>query len=221
MKKQGRGHIDQFVDTQSGLVVCAWYDNRRVLTLSNYVGKDPVDQATRWDRKKKEEVKIARPASVATYNKFMGGVDKCDMFLALYRTKLKTKKWYHRIAFHLLSVAVINAFIIYKEVGGKGSLLHFLIDVCRSLCASVEEQSDSDSDGPLDLTRRRSLSAKDVPSHIRYDRRNHWAIQHMDPQTCKQDGCKRRSRFYCTKCQLYLCVTGTNCFLNFHGVETA
>ena len=191
LKKQGRGHIEQFVDTRSGLVVCAWYDNRRILTLSNYVGKVPVDQAKRWDRKGKQEVKIARPASVATYNKFIGGVDKCDMFLALYRTKLKTRKWYHRIAIHLLSVSVLNAFVIYKKVGGKESLLHFLMDVCRSLCASVDEQSDSDSDGPLDLTRRRSLSAKDVPNHVRYDRRNHWPIQHMDSQTCKEDGCKR------------------------------
>ena len=179
------------------------------------MGKVPVDQAKRWDRKGKQEVKIA------TYNKLMGGVDKCDMFLALYRTKLKRRKRYHRIAIHLLSVAVVNGFVIYKEVGGKRSLLHFLMDVCRSFCASVDEQSDSDSDGQLNLTRRRSLSAKDVPNHIRYDRRNHWPIQHMDPQTCKQDGCKRRSRFYCTKCQLYMCVTGTNCFLNFHGIETA
>ena len=50
----------------------------------------------RRDRKEKELVVVPRPKSVEVYNRFMGGVDKADMFLSLYRTKLRTRKWYIR-----------------------------------------------------------------------------------------------------------------------------
>ena len=120
-----------------------------VLTISNFIGKEPQGEAKRWDKKKKEMISIARPASVEIYNRFMGGVDKADMLLALYRTKLRTRKWYHRIAVHLLSPAVVNSYTIYKEVRGKGSLLMFLMDVCRSLCGTIDEEDSESSDESL------------------------------------------------------------------------
>ena len=40
-------------------------------------------------------IDIERPHSVAVYNKFIGGVDKADMLLSLYRTKYRSRKWYH------------------------------------------------------------------------------------------------------------------------------
>ena len=176
------------MDTKSGLAICAWYDNRTVLTISNFIGKEPPGEAKHWDKKKKEMISIARPPSVEIYNRFMRGIDKADMFLALYRTKLRTRKWYHRIAVHLLSLAVVNLYTIYKEVNRKGFLLMFLMDVCHSLCGTIdEEDSESSDDDPVG--RRRSSSAKDVPEHIHYDRRNDWLLQQGEPQTCKCEGC--------------------------------
>ena len=66
----------------------------------------------------------------------MGGVDKVYMFLAMYRTNMKIRKWYHRIAVHLRS----HTYVIYKEMVGKGFLLQFLMDACRLLCGAMEHQ---------------------------------------------------------------------------------
>ena len=67
-----------------------------------------------------EVVIIERNESVLTYLKqYMGGVDKADMMLSLYKTKCKTRKWYHRIFIHLIHLAVVNAWIIYQEVEGR------------------------------------------------------------------------------------------------------
>ena len=52
---------------------------------------------------------------VHEYNKFMGGVDLCDMMLSLYRVKLKSRRWYMPIFYHLLKVAVTNAWILYRR----------------------------------------------------------------------------------------------------------
>lgn len=56
-----------------------------------------------------------------------------NMFLSLYRSKIRTRKWYHRIAFNLFALTVANGFIIHRETGW--SLLNFTTDVCRSLLA--------------------------------------------------------------------------------------
>ena len=41
MKKQGRDAMTEVVDTEQKVVVCPWYDNRRVLTIFNFVGITP------------------------------------------------------------------------------------------------------------------------------------------------------------------------------------
>ena len=219
LRKGGRGNMAQFVDSGNGLVICAWYDNRRVLTISN-LGKYPIGEGKRCDKVGKETINISHPASVELYNKFMGGVDKADMYLALYRSKVRTRKWYHRIAFHLMSLAVINAFVVYREIGGHGSLLQFITDTCRSLLASDSvPQRDALNEPPI-AKRCRSLKANDVPDNICLDKINHWPLQCDEPQRCKNPECGRRTRFICSKCQVFLCVTGTKCFLDFHGIQT-
>ena len=125
MKKQGRGAMTEFVGTEQKVVVCAWYNNRRVLTMSNLVGITPIDECNRYDRAQKKMLKVTLPASFALYNRFMGGVDKTDMLMALYKSKCRTSKWYQRIAIHLFSLAVVNVWVIYRESGGTGALLPF------------------------------------------------------------------------------------------------
>ena len=103
----------------------SWYDNRGDLTISNFIRKEPVEECKRYEKKQKETVYLPRPASVGLYNRFMEGVDKAYMLLALHKTKCKISKWY-RITFHLFSLAVVNAWVVYHEIGGSGALLPFL-----------------------------------------------------------------------------------------------
>ena len=42
MEISGCGHIKEIVDSEKKVVVTAWHDNKRVLMLSNYIGKDPL-----------------------------------------------------------------------------------------------------------------------------------------------------------------------------------
>ena len=43
----------------------------------------------------------------------MGGVDLADMLIAIYRTKIKTKRWYLKVLFHCLDIAKVNASLLY------------------------------------------------------------------------------------------------------------
>ena len=44
LKKKGRRTMEEFVDSSKNLVVVSWYDNRCVLTISNFIGKEPVEE---------------------------------------------------------------------------------------------------------------------------------------------------------------------------------
>jgi hypothetical protein len=44
----------------------------------------------------------------------MGGVDLADMFHALYRIDRRSKKYYMRIVYFLIGVAISNAWLIQK-----------------------------------------------------------------------------------------------------------
>jgi hypothetical protein len=45
----------------------------------------------------------------------MGGVDLSDMLVALYRTGLKTHKWYMAVFSQLLDICINNAWLTYRR----------------------------------------------------------------------------------------------------------
>ncbi|CAK1592781.1 unnamed protein product [Parnassius mnemosyne] len=49
----------------------------------------------------------------------MGGVDLMDSFLGRNRIRMKSRKWYMRIFYHLLDLTVINSWVLCKKVEEK------------------------------------------------------------------------------------------------------
>ena len=45
----------------------------------------------------------------------MGGVDLMDSFLGRYRIRVKSRKWYLRLFYHLLDLTVINSWVLMKK----------------------------------------------------------------------------------------------------------
>ena len=86
--KKGRGSYDFRLEKESGVLVCEWFDNKVVLMGSNTHGVKPTFEVQRYDRKEKKHINVKCPQLIKSYNECMGGVDKCDMLLALYRSYL-------------------------------------------------------------------------------------------------------------------------------------
>lgn len=72
----------------------------------------------------------------------MGGVDKADMLLSLYRTKYRSRKWYHLIGFHLFSLAAVNSWLVYQQIGGSDTFLKFLGKLCFSLIKGTTQHPE-------------------------------------------------------------------------------
>ena len=92
-----------------------WVDNSVVNLASSFVGVEPIWELERWRGKEKVRKNIPCPQIVQQYNKSMGGVGLADMLLSLDRISCKTKGWYQKIFWHLIDIAKINAWILYRR----------------------------------------------------------------------------------------------------------
>ena len=83
MKKKGRGAIEEVVDINNDIVVCAWYDNKRVVTVSNYLGQNPVSECDGYSQSQKKKIKLPHPTIVQVYNKWVEWIKQTCLFLCI------------------------------------------------------------------------------------------------------------------------------------------
>ncbi len=113
--KSGRGQFEELVNKRNNIVLVRWNDNKPVHLISSYIGSQPVQKISRWIKEQCMRSMVNCPKIVTIYNKNMGGVDLADMLASLYRIDRKSKKYYTRIVYYLLSVCVNNAWILHKK----------------------------------------------------------------------------------------------------------
>ncbi|XP_041920584.1 piggyBac transposable element-derived protein 2-like [Alosa sapidissima] len=233
MKAKGRGTFEEMEAKHDGVTLKAvkWYDNRSVILLSTFAAANPTSPVQRWDKKAKEMVTVPRPNIVTIYNKSMGGVDLLDSLIALYRTKIRSKKWYHRIVFHLLDLTVVQAWFLYRRDSDavgipqkmQLSLLDFKVNV--ALCLTQVNKGTMKRKGRpsqsleirIEEKRHRGPTSPLPPSNIRLDRLDHWPEMGAPKGRCKNPGCKGIIRVVCSKCKVHLCCNGeNNCFKALH-----
>lgn len=66
-------------------------------------------------RKDKLSVEVTQSNVVKEYNAFMGDVDKVDMLLELYRIDIRSTKWYRRIIYWCLAVAIVSGWLLCRR----------------------------------------------------------------------------------------------------------
>ncbi|KAF2881575.1 hypothetical protein ILUMI_24595 [Ignelater luminosus] len=120
MRKMDRGSMVEETTSFQNLDVhvVQWYDNKIVLLMFNWCGTEPTFKINRYYYVKSERIRkeISCPNIVKQYNKHMGSADLQDSFLGLYPIKIKSRKWYHRIFYHMLDVITVNAWILDKKI---------------------------------------------------------------------------------------------------------
>ena len=115
IEKQGRESMDYRIDLNTGLFIVRWMVNSIVQLASNFVGIEPTGTLNRWDSHDREKKDIACPKIVTIYNKSMGSVDLADMLVALYRVQCKTTRLYIKVFWHIVDIAKVNVWILYKR----------------------------------------------------------------------------------------------------------
>lgn len=132
----------------------------------------------------------------------MGGVDRCDQNISLYRTSIRGKKWYSSLIMHAVDLAVHNAWQIHRMAKGKLDHLTFRRQIAMSLLQSNMKEKGRNSVG-------RPSANENIC--IRYDKIGHF-VTPQDKQTkCRH--CHTKTTTRCIKCDVGVHV---KCFVEYH-----
>lgn len=164
------------------------------------------------------------PKAVSDYNKYMGGVDKLDQMLEAYSVVRKSRRWWVKIFFYFIDVAICNSYIIYKSsrtTKGEKAMSHL---VYRSILVNelIGAYSSKSKRGYLPMkgyarkkqtgrgvlkvenTLRLSNVGMHMPEVIKGYRRC---------ARCSTKTKEKRSNIICPVCNVALCK---GCFSEFH-----
>lgn len=146
---------------------------------------------------RKEEVKC--PKAIADYNTYMGGVDRFDQLMSSYTVSWKSRRWWMKIFYYLLDCAIVNSYIVYREVA-KDVLPHSKILSHLSFRSKLADEliADFTSRKLLSKTKRTKFVA-DQPHFPKKTRCNGCAYCSTKAKVC-------RIRIGCDVCDVSLCL---------------
>ena len=198
-----------------------WLDNKPVNLVSTFAKAYPSISVSRFERKSSSNIDVTCPDIVKRYNASMGGVNLAAQLMSLYRINLMSKKYYHRLIFHMLEMSVINLWQLYrrdahdaqiqrKDTFALAELISFALVKAGKPCVSAERgrPSSSPRDSPV------SKNRKTVPQNdVRFDNIDHFPIIEEKRNRCKRENCTGKTVIVCQKCKVNLCLNKeSNCF---------
>lgn len=198
------------------VVAVKWFDNRGVtLVGTNLDGCDQVSSVLRRVKGQSAKVPVSCPAIVKEYNAGMGGVDLLDQRTAAYKLdrKASSGRYYLRLFFDLMDIAVVNSHVVFKALNPKGmDLLDFKIVVAKYLIGSYNSRSRN---APSTHLSRREVLPASVPLHLPVIQAKRGKCRY-----CSNAGLQNKTFIQCNACGVYLClISGSNsrnCFSLFH-----
>jgi DNA excision repair protein ERCC-6 len=211
MKKQARGTSDYRCDTNSGVLLVRWNDNSVVTVASNCYGVNPLGQAQRWSNAQKKQIVIPQPNLIQQYNGKMGGVDRMDQNISLYRISLRSKKWWWPFFAYCADVAMQNAWLIYRKSAANRWMPLDHLEFRRTVTRTYFARFTSDKvpiSRPLGRPKRLNHRA---PDDVRYDSKNHIVAPGATQRRCAW--CSKKTTHICKKCNVGLHI---RCFSGFH-----
>ena len=213
--KLKRGEHQSFVSND---VLCVkWHDKRDVIMCTTVNPNEMVDTG------KKDPVTnepIVKPAAVIDYNTNMRLVDKSDMQIGLVETVRKSVKWYRKLFFHLVDMAMLNGYNLYLvKTGNKPHLKNFRLAVIRQMLGKYAERSSANRGGrrsrersPMRVGAAHFIDTLPATEKKKVAQRACYVCKHTSRRPTK----RRDTRYWCPECKVALCIIP--CFKEYHTI---
>lgn len=197
---------------KGNLLFSLWQDNKLVNVVSSNC--DSGEGSVQRTQKDNTRLTVKCPHNIIEYNKYMGGVDKCDQMRQYYCVRQKTRKFYRYIFWFLFELTLHNAFILSQYVPSTGrnchnSFVDFRIELAKQLIGDYNSRK-----------RRGRPSINSNPSTFSLD---HFPLKEAKRSKCYQcyhtKKIQKWTSWKCQTCHKYLCHTGitaTDCFIKYH-----
>ena len=134
-----------------------------------------------------------------------------DQLVLYYGFSHRSVKWWKRVFFHLLDVAIVNSHILFRSVtGSKLSQLEFRVAVAKGLMEGLERPRPRRSAGTQALPLR--LTERPFPEPVPDGKRPDCAV-------CSDRAAHRRHQtgYRCKICHTPLCLYP--CFERYHTLK--
>lgn len=215
-KSMVRGDSEWFVSNMN-IVAIKWIDNKAVHVLSNFHDPREVINVKRRE-KDGSRITLSCPAAISDYNQHMNCVDKFDQLKSTYEIDRKSHKWWHRIFFYFVDLAVVNSFILHNCLPvTRLDLKTFRRHIVFGLVGERYTQgvANGPNDTPLQISRKKPHISKE----IRQTGSSHQPVRGTR-RRCAVCSSKQKqvSTFWlCLVCKVPLCLSkNKNCFQRFH-----
>ncbi|XP_076039489.1 uncharacterized protein LOC143024562 [Oratosquilla oratoria] len=146
----------------------------------------------------------------------MGGVDLAICLLALYRIPVHSKKYYHRLIYHMIDMTINEAWLVYRRdceakripQEKRHSLLTFRMSLSESLINAGKyipkrgRPSSSERTPPPPSTRIQRVGQFRSQNGVRLDKVGHFPEVKNPRLYCKRVGCAGCTNIRCIKCKI-------------------
>lgn len=226
IKKMKKGKWKWRVRGNVGFAV--WKDTKPVTVVSTafHPNLKKTCNRTQKDGSKKS---IKCPVLITEYTALMGGVDRFDQQRGQYNVGRKSRKWWKRIFYFLVDVAITNAHILHKNntrVHNRMKQKDFRLALARELVDNTTYRKRPFKSLPNYVSKKKKVNESGerqkqkfgVPHEVRFGRLGeHWPEETDGYKRCRYCSTKvnnKRSKIQCDRCEVALCITP--CFKLFH-----
>lgn len=220
LKKEGRGSVDLRTEKNTGIVVCAWNDNRAVTAASNIQSVEPLDSCKCYNRKTKTYVHVRGPNIIEVDQPHHGRSGQSRHASFILRQKSGTRDF----AFILLTLQLWthSSFTARQNQltynwwtsNYMSHLVWCAPKMERPMIAVTSHLSQTFQLLPLhprhqfqvppwDQKERSTKTYQCVMTRLATGR-SKWLSKNAS--TCKLKSCTRQTRFFGKKCSVYLCI---------------
>ncbi|XP_030237880.1 piggyBac transposable element-derived protein 4-like [Gadus morhua] len=198
------------------LLFVKWMDTREVSMCSSvheaFTGQTVrrrVKEAGVWQVKS-----VPVPDAVVDYNHSMGGVDLSDPLIGYYSVSHKTMKWYKHFFYHFVDIAVVNSFLLHKELLELRNPTQTKPYTQKTFREQLLKEMVAFAEGSAATPPPASAPTTCMP--IYYASEDKQIRKHC--KRCLNAGIPRvKTAVYCRKCQVPLCLSAkNNCFKRWH-----
>ncbi|XP_049816661.1 piggyBac transposable element-derived protein 2-like [Schistocerca nitens] len=206
-KEKEQGFYDYMFDKENEVLVLKWSDNKPVCVATNYSTITPLSSTKRYSQAKKKEISVTMPHLTEEYNAHMGGVDLLDKEISLYRTRIRSKKWWCPLFTHMIDICVVNTWRAYQIANSNEKLS--LLDVRQEIVKfylSKKTVSEPKRRGPQGS----KLMGGRVNTDLRLDPGNHFIVPSKTQKRCAY--CKKKTTKICDRCNVGV---HDKCFASF------
>jgi len=146
---------------------------------------------------------------VEDYNAHVGFVDKSNRMVNSYGIARRTWEWTKKLLFHLTDMTILNTFLIHKSCGSKTMHKNFREILVFELIIHLPEEN---------VTASGTSRGRPSPTVSQLSRLEvkHWPSKGKQQQchVCSLHKQIRSMLYFCTKCDIGLCVV--SCFKKWH-----